>query len=297
MKPGQLPDIFQHQLAHKDGLKLTPQGLIDAIKAGQALGYPNIIVVPATFDPSLTADTAADIALEHNAKLQACGFLGYSAGFDMFDDGDGLKRAEDEFLRQFRFALAFRRRGCGGNLFSGPFDQPWKGGVFNYDAYCNWLKFCNAVLLSEDMLGAIEALNELESCVPNAFNTLGEAINDIGAKNLGFQFDSGHAHLRMGHADAMGMFEKMARKIYLFEFANVGRHPLSRGKGIKFDGYFRRLDMLPKNCLISVEPFDPKGVILPLSLQSLNNTKTDGIECLRLDAEFLRKKGVMAMAA
>jgi hypothetical protein len=87
----------------------------------------------------------------------------------------------------------------------------------------------------------------------------------------------------------------MKDQILVFEFANVGRNPLSHQLGINFLAYSLELPSLGKGCVFGAEPFEPEGVGKPLGLGKLCTTTTSGADALKFDADYLQNElGVMA---
>ncbi len=281
--------IFGHQLMFPEGLSFTPVALRNALDLLKVAGYKGMIVVPKAWHSSLTAKFAVEIALAAGMKLQTCGFLPGNE-FSISDHSNQSKSLA-EIEKQMSYQLTFQDAGCGFDLFCGPIDNPWKSSeVFGFDKYIVWLDLLNTLAVNQKLRLAIEPLNATESTVTDAFQTLRKAIQQGSFNQIYFQYDTGHAHAR---GVSMEEFEAMIPQIAMFEFANEGRHPLEAKRGIDFLHYVSKLGLLPPNCLVSNEPFDPAGVILPLSLQNRCTTTTPGIEALDMDAQFLQKLKVM----
>ncbi len=284
-----LQNVFGHQLALTAGLALTPPALDEGLSFMKRLGFNGCVVVPKAWDPSLTAKIAAEIASKHSMSLQTCGFL---PGNEFSPHSQtGHRAALDEIHRQMQIQIEFIDAGIGEQLLCGPIDIGWKSREFNQDGYNTWLDALNQLASEQGLQLAIEPLNGVESPVPNAFTTLSRAIAELKCLRTGIQFDTGHAKAR---GVSMNQFVEMTPLIWMFEFANVGRHPLSWRKGINFPGYARNMHLLQKHCVVSDEPFDPIGVINPLGLQAFCTTTTLGKAAMTSNTRFLKKLGVMS---
>lgn len=278
--------VLSHCLAH--GTTITPRKLRKILVADQRLGYGGMVILPALIPDSISPKDIAQVFQETKMNILVCGFI----------PGDGPspyiqpKLVLKSLQRQASYAAEFANKGLGPAVLAGPLHthhgkplpKDWSRGKLR-----TWLDEVETLLQCFSLRALYEPLNEREDKTPQPFQTLHQLIRTRNWSS-GLHYDTGHAQTR--GINLAGKFHDLAPKIGFFEFANVGRWPLAESKGILFGSYANAMTDLPDNCLVGVEPFDPK-VIQAFGLKKLCDTTVSGEKALAQDAKFLQDLGVM----
>lgn len=277
--------VLSHCLAH--GPAVTPEILSRTLPHDRELGYRGQVIVAAlALDQPL--DGIIDAFQRENMTALVCGFMAGN-GPDPLEDKEAALAA---LYPQMVLARELYLSGVGPNGTVGPMHthhkRPRARTNFDFEALGYWAHAVDA--LREEIgleWAAFEPLNAEEDGTPDAFDTVSGIVSD--KPNLGIHWDSGHAHSwSLSDWDMV----QLGGKVRFCELTNVGRSPLTRGRGIDFGRYFASLPRLPDGCLVGVEPFDP-SVIEAFDLRSVCDTKVLGPACLTSDADYLAASGVL----
>ncbi len=277
--------VFSHYLAHAP--KLTPTSLRRNLIADQKLGYAGMVIVPAIIPKHYSPTKIAEAYSDVDMGGLVCGFIPGNGPSPFTEPKLVLKNLR----RDARFAARFAELELSEPVLVGPMHthhmQRMPG--WSLAKLEGWFEEMDGLAHEFELTILYEPLNATEDKTPKAFRTLLELVK--GNEFRGIHFDTGHAYA--SNFCSGDQFKAMESEIGYFEFANVGRWPLNSDRGISFETYAEWLPELPDDCIVGVEPFDP-SVIKAFGLEKICTTTEPGRSALAMDAEYLRRLGVMA---
>jgi hypothetical protein len=285
--------VNAHQLAFPNATNMTPENFLGAVQTTKSLGFTGLTVLPCLMEGKISADQAGKIALAHDVQLTTCGFLDGNK-FSPHKK-DGMRAALDELAKQFSWQQTFVGLNTGLKTVCGPFLEGWRSTEpFNKNGYGEFVGKVNDMLVEMNLHGNAEPLQRGETNIPDAFNSLVEAIDTVALNDrVKVQFDYIHAADQLGPDNVMQWLNEHEALIGLIECGMPGR--LRMRETPAFVKVAKWYFDFARNCgsPLAVEPFDYEGVIKPFCLEELYSNKDNGVDVLTSDAEFLREYGII----
>lgn len=276
--------IYSHSLAHAPSL--TPDNLLNFLKADRECGFTGMTVVPATFADGFSEKDLVNIARASGMQLQICGFFPPNGPNPLVDESRDAAIAV--LAKNIAYAVALAEAGLGPRRIVGPNHVQWKSGQsWSVEGLKAWLDAANKVAERTESTILFEPLNDNEDPTPDAFNTVFKEITEF--EFLQLHYDTGHAYRRQMVTFSM---QRMASRIGFVELVDPERRSLKR-EMIDLAKYQKVMAHLPEGTIIGLEPFC-YSVIDTFNVGDLCKPDIDGPECLETDLRHLKQIGIAA---
>lgn len=252
--------LFEHLLSLYNPKDFGYEQLRAMLQIHRSRGYIGMVVVAKILmDHGLEPEKVAAIFVEEHMLASVCGFL--AGGLNPLTESGSIACLA-ELKNQTAYVYAFCDAGVGKRILHGPIDIGWRlnSTLWNQLGYTKWIAILHGFAIENKLTITIEALNDKESIVPDAFRTLYKAIHDLAVgdadgQETGLFMQWGTVHALMRRM-TVNDFVAMAPKIRIFEIEQDGRKPLDENSGVPFVHYFGKAQtLLPASAIWATESF------------------------------------------